>query len=332
MPLILGFETSCDETGVAVVRGVEVLANEVASQIDVHKEFGGVVPEIASRQHTRVISQLTGNALRQAGAAPAELDAIAATQGPGLTGSLLVGLCFAKALAFAWSKPFIPVHHIEGHLFSAMFQKPAPDFPFLALVVSGGHTQLVDCPRPHAYHILGKTRDDAVGECFDKAARLLGLPYPGGPSIQRAAEAGDPTRFEFPRAMLDEGALDFSYSGLKTAVLYTLREREKAGPPDEQWMADAAASFQAAAIDALVRKTRQALERTGATRLVLAGGVAANALLRKRLAEEMPAAVFLPPLAYCIDNAAMIAAAADSRFRHGLAGALTANAEAGLPL
>ncbi len=332
MPLILGIETSCDETGVAVVRnGREVLSNEVASQIDVHKEFGGVVPEIASRQHTRVISQLAGKALRDAQVSPEDLDGVAATQGPGLTGSLLVGLSFAKALAFAWRKPFVPVHHIEGHLFSAMLEEPAPDFPFLALVVSGGHTQLVDCPQPHAYTILGKTRDDAVGECFDKVARLLGLPYPGGPSIQRAAEQGDPARFDFPRAMLGAETLDFSYSGLKTAVLYTLRE-QAGDQPEPQWVADVAASFQAAAVDALVIKTRQALESTGAARLVLAGGVAANALLRRRLTGEIDAEVFLPPLRYCVDNAAMVAAAADSRLRHGMLAPLTANAFAALPL
>jgi len=326
MSLILGFETSCDETGVAVVQdGCRVLANEVASQIDLHQEFGGVVPEIASRQHTRVISQLTAKALEDAGV-DTPVDAIAATNGPGLMGSLLVGVSFAKALAYAWSRPFVPVHHIEGHIFSALFGETTPQWPFLALVVSGGHTQLVDCPAPHQYHILGTTRDDAVGESFDKVARLLGLPYPGGPSIQKAAEEGNPSAFAFPRAMKNKPGLEFSYSGLKTAVLYTLREN-----PDVA-AADVAASFQAAAIDVLLIKTKQALEQTGAHRLVLAGGVAANRLLRERLTAELGGEVFLPPLKYCIDNGAMIAAAADSRLRHGLTAGLQTTPSPSLPL
>lgn len=321
MSTVIAFESSCDETGVALVRDArEVLANEVASQIDLHAGFGGVVPEIASRQHTRVIVQLTGQCLRDAGVArdgrgrPAggpTIDAVAATAGPGLMGSLLVGVCFAKSLARAWDLPFVPVHHIEGHLYSAFLGERAPGFPFLALVVSGGHTQLIDCPRPHAYEILGTTRDDAVGESFDKVARLLGLPYPGGPAIQRAAEGGDPAAYGFPRAMRDSGDLAFSYSGLKTAVLYAIRE----GATDT---ANLAASFQQAAIDILVIKTQQALARTGHTRLVLAGGVAANRLLRERLAADLDADVFLPPLEYCADNAAMIAAAACSRHDHHL--------------
>ena len=324
MSVILGIETSCDETGVAVIRdGRIVLANEVASQIDVHKEFGGVVPEIASRQHTKIISQLVEKALRDCSA---EIDAIAATRGPGLMGSLLVGLCFGKALAYAWAKPFIGVHHIEGHIYSSMFCERAPDFPFLALVVSGGHTQLVQCPAPHRYEIIGTTRDDAVGESFDKVARLLGLPYPGGPSIQKAAEGGDPGAYRFPRAMLDTERLEFSYSGLKTAVLYALRE-EKA--PN---IANLAASFQAAAVDVLLIKTKQAIQMLGAERVVLAGGVAANRLLRQRLTAELGIDVFLPPFAYCVDNGAMIAAAADSRFRHGLLDPLSATPDPSLTL
>jgi len=321
--VILGIETSCDETGVAVVKdGRHVLSNEVASQIDLHKEFGGVVPEIASRQHARIISQLAEKALREAAA---EVEAIAATRGPGLMGSLLVGLSFAKALAYAWSRPFVGVHHIEGHLFSVMLGDEAPEFPFLALIVSGGHTQLVQCPAPHQYEILGRTRDDAVGECFDKVARLLGLPYPGGPSIQGAAESGDPGAFVFPRAMSDQPTLDFSYSGLKTAVLYALRDGATGA-------ADLAASFQTAAIDILLIKTKQALTQTDAPRVVLAGGVAANQLLRRRLASELDVPVFLPPLAYCVDNGAMIAAAAESRLRHGFVSDLRTTASANLSL
>ncbi len=333
MSIVLGFETSCDETGVAVVAdGRRVLSNEVASQIDIHREFGGVVPEIASRQHTLIISQIADKALRDACEAAGqaiEVDAIAVTHGPGLSGSLLVGLSFAKSLAFAWKKPLVPVHHIEGHIFAAMLLEHAPEFPFLALVVSGGHTQLIMCPEPHRYHILGTTRDDAVGESFDKVARLLGLSYPGGPSIQRAAETGDPRRFAFPRSMTNRDHLDFSYSGLKTAVLYALRESGEQSPPP---VADLAASFQAAAVDILLLKTRQALEETGAQRLVLAGGVAANRLLRERLVSELEAEVFLPEFRYCIDNAAMIAAAGASRLAHGMTAPLTTTAHATLPL
>ncbi len=310
MSVILGIETSCDETGVAIVKdGGKVLANEVASQIDIHKEFGGVVPEIASRQHTKIIYQLVELALSQAGFqkdAPARIDAIAATQGPGLMGSLLVGMSFGKALAYAWNRPFVPVHHIEGHIFSTRLDCDPPKFPFLALIVSGGHTQLIMCPSPHRYTLLGTTRDDAVGESFDKVARLLELPYPGGPSIQEFAREGNPKAVNFPRAMRSKNHTDFSYSGLKTAVLYTLRE--DAPPP----RADIAASFQAAAIDILLIKTKQALEKTRANRLVVAGGVAANTLLRHRLNSELDVPVHLPSLKYCIDNGAMIAAAGDS--------------------
>ena len=321
MSVILAFETSCDETGIAIVRdGREVLANIVASQIDIHQQFGGVVPEVASRQHTKVISQLTEVAVKEANV---EIDAIAATHGPGLMGSLLVGLSFAKAVAYAWDKPFIPVHHIEGHIFSAFLGESAPEYPFLALIVSGGHTQLIDCPAPHVYTILGTTRDDAVGECFDKVARLLGLPYPGGPSIQKAAAGGNLKAYNFPRGTRLKDTLEFSYSGLKTAVLYAMRDGATNIP-------DIAASFQTAAVDILVQKTQLALQQTGHHRLIVAGGVAANALLRQRLQElrsanlpigssSPPIALFLPPLKYCIDNAAMIGAAADSRIRHGRA-------------
>ncbi len=330
MSVILGIETSCDETGVAVVAdGSVVLANEVASQIDIHRAFGGVVPEIASREHTRIISQLVEKALDDAGLGDtpaARLDAVAATRGPGLMGSLLVGVSFAKALAYSWNRPFVPVHHIEGHLFSAFLGEPRPDFPFLALVVSGGHTQIIQCPRPHEYEILGTTRDDAVGESFDKVARLLGLSYPGGPSIQQAAEEGNPEAFQLPRAMTTvKGGLDFSYSGLKTAVLYAMQEGDVS-------VADMAASFQAAAVDVLLIKTKKAIKQTGAERLVLAGGVAANQQLRERLTGELDIEVFLPPFAYCIDNGAMIAAAAHSRLHHGLTGNLRTTAKPGLSL
>ncbi len=329
MTRILGIETSCDETGIAVVEdGRRVLANEIASQIKIHAPFGGVVPEIASRQHTQCISQLVEKALEDSGVAAGEeggVDAIAATYAPGLMGSLLVGVNFAKSLAYAWGLPYVPVHHLEGHIFSSFLCEEAPTFPFLSLVVSGGHTCLVQCPAPHEYELLGTTRDDAVGECFDKVARLLELPYPGGPSIQKAAEEGDPNAIDFPRGMTKKETLDFSYSGLKTAVLYALREGGLR-------VADVAASFQAAAIDALVIKTKLAIRQTGARRLVLAGGVAANRLLRERLSRELKAEVYMPAMALCIDNGAMIAAAAHSRLEHGLVGDLRGTARPSVSL
>lgn len=323
MSRILGIETSCDETGIAVLEDGRILANEVASQVAVHAEFGGVVPEIASRQHTRCISQLTERALAAAGDAP--IDAVAATIGPGLMGSLLVGVNFGKALAYAWGVPFVPVHHLEGHIFSAFLGENPPEWPFLALVVSGGHTSLVWCEKPHAYRTLGSTRDDAVGESFDKVARLLDLPYPGGPSIQRAAETGDPAAYDFPRGMAKTDTLDFSYSGLKTAVLYKMREGAVSIP-------DLAASFQHAAVDTLIIKTRLAVEQTGARWLVVAGGVAANRLLRERLQSDLDIPVSMPPLALCVDNGAMIAAAGASRLAHGMTGTLRATPTPTLPL
>lgn len=323
MTQVLGIETSCDETGIAVVEnGRSILANEVASQIAIHARFGGVVPEIASRQHTRCISQLTQTVLGVTGRQP---DAVAATVAPGLMGSLLVGVNFAKALAYAWRVPFVPVHHLEGHIFSALLGDDPPDWPFLALIVSGGHTSLIWCPQPHTYQTLGTTRDDAVGECFDKVARLLDLPYPGGPSVQKAAEGGDPHAFTFPRAMSKTDTLDFSYSGLKTAVLYQLRDGGGA-------LADLSASFQYAAIDILIIKSRLAIQQTGAKHLVVSGGVAANRLLRERLMEDIDVPVSMPPFALCVDNGAMIAAAGASRLAHGMIGNLRTTPTPSLPL
>lgn len=323
MTRVLGIETSCDETGVAVVEdGRRIAAAALASQVDLHAAFGGVVPELASRQHTRCISQLVAQALA---AVDGKVDAVAATCGPGLMGSLLVGLSFAKALAYAWRVPFIPVHHIEGHIFSVFLTDAPPEFPFLALVVSGGHTCLIACDAPHRYRMLGTTRDDAVGECFDKVARLLGLSYPGGPAIEKAGADGDPEAVAFPRAMAQADSLDFSYSGLKTAVLYHLREN--GGD-----VADVAASFQAAAIDALIIKTKLAVEQTRVKRLVLAGGVAANRLLRQRLRDEFDVPVAMPPISLCVDNGAMIAAAAHSRLEHGFVGNLRSTPDPNLRL
>jgi N6-L-threonylcarbamoyladenine synthase len=323
MTRVLGIETSCDETGVAVVQDRSILANIVASQVALHAEFGGVVPEIASRQHLQCISQLVRGVLQEAGG---DVAAVAATVGPGLMGSLLVGVSFAKALAFAWRVPFVPVHHIEGHIFSAFLDTEAPiEYPFLALVVSGGHTCLLECDAPHHYITLGATRDDAVGESFDKVARLLGLPYPGGPSIQEAAAEGNPKAVRFPRGLVGAETLEFSYSGLKTAVLYELRKR--------QWpVADVAASFQAAAVDVLLVKTKQAIRQVQPRRLVLAGGVAANRLLRDRLNAELDVPVLMPPISLCIDNGAMIAAAGASRLTHGLVGDLTVTPNPSLTL
>lgn len=322
MSRILGIETSCDETGVAVVEdGRRVLVNHVASQIAIHAPFGGVVPEIASRQHTRIIAQLVDQAMKECG----PVDAVAATAGPGLMGSLLVGVNFGRAFAYARSLPFVPVHHLEGHIFSVFLGEEAPDFPFLTLLVSGGHTCLIWCPAPHHYCVVGTTRDDAIGESFDKVARLLDLPYPGGPSIQKAAVGGNPKAFDFPRGMMQKSSLDFSYSGLKTALLYQIRGA--GGDP-----ADLAASFQEAAVDALLIKTERAIGELGAERLVVAGGVAANKRLRERLSADLTIPVFVPPFAYCVDNGAMIAAAADSMIRHGVSETTGFTTSASLPL
>ena len=331
MSMILGIETSCDETGVALIAdGCRIVANQVASQIPVHAPFGGVVPEIASRQHVKTLAPLVRRVLSNAG--EVSVTAIAATHGPGLMGSLLVGVNFAKALAFAWNVPYVPVHHLEGHIFSAFIGENSPAFPFLTLLVSGGHTCIIACDEPHKYRILGTTRDDAVGECFDKVARLLELPYPGGPSIQRAAETGNARAYAFPRPMCDSDTLDFSYSGLKTAVLYTLRDTFGDKPVPTPLIADLAASFQEAAVDILLIKTRHALAATGLPALVVAGGVAANERLRDRLQVDIDVPVFMPPLALCVDNGAMIAAAAHSRLEHGVAHDVHPAASASLPL
>jgi N6-L-threonylcarbamoyladenine synthase len=322
---ILGIESSCDETALAVVEdGPRVAVNLVASQIDIHAKFGGVVPEIASRQHMRVISQLTQSAVESA---EGQIDAVAVTNGPGLMGSLLVGVNFAKALAYSWRVPLVPVHHIEGHIYSAFLNDGGPPvFPALALIVSGGHTQLIQCDAPHEYRILGSTRDDAVGESFDKVARLLELSYPGGPSVQRCAEDGDPEAIRFPRAFEKTDTLEFSYSGLKTAVLYEIRKN-----PDRS-RHDIAASFQNAAVDILLIKTKLALRQMNAPRLIVAGGVAANGLLRKRLESEIDVPLLLPALEYCGDNAAMIAAAGHSRLEQGMVGGLDTTPNSGLAL
>jgi len=320
--IILGFESSCDETGVAAVcteRGL--LAHALHTQIAMHQEYGGVVPELASRDHIRRVVPLTRQVLGEAGLALADVDAIAYTAGPGLAGALLVGASVAQSLAWSLDLPAIPIHHLEGHLLSPLLADPRPEFPFIALLVSGGHTQLMRVDGVGRYELLGETLDDAAGEAFDKSAKLLGLGYPGGPALSRLAEQGDATRFDLPRPMLHSGDLDFSFSGLKTAVLTRVKATERQGGLDEQTRADLSAATQAAIVDVLAGKSIKALKQTGLKRLVVAGGVGANSLLRSKLAQALKplkAQAYFPPLALCTDNGAMIAFAAAERVKHGL--------------
>jgi N6-L-threonylcarbamoyladenine synthase len=308
---VLGIETSCDETGVAVFeQGRGVLAERLASQVAIHAAFGGVVPELASRDHIAKLLPMVDDVLAAANLGFADLDAIAYTAGPGLIGALMVGGSLAASLAYGLGIPAVPVHHLEGHLLACMLEREAPDFPFLALLVSGGHTQLIDVAGIGRYRIIGETLDDAAGEAFDKVARLLGLPYPGGPELARLAESGDPGRFELPRPLRNQG-LDFSFSGLKTAARLAIdAARSPRAELDSTTRADLAASFQAAAVDTLAGKCRQALEATGLERLVIAGGVGANRLLRSSLAalgRRLGVRVYYPRPALCTDNGAMIA-------------------------
>jgi N6-L-threonylcarbamoyladenine synthase len=317
MARVLGLETSCDETGVAVYdteRGL--LAHAVHSQVAMHEAYGGVVPELASRDHVRRVLPLVEETLARAGTTAAELDGIAYTQGPGLAGALLVGASVASALGYALRAPVIGVHHLEGHLLSPLLADPRPDFPFVALLVSGGHTQLFDVAGVGSYRLLGDTLDDAAGEAFDKAAKLLGLPYPGGPALARLAAQGRAGAVRLPRPMLGSGDLDFSFSGLKTAVRTQVRrpgaEAAETTNLPLQRRADIAREFQAAVVDVLVAKAVAALDAAGRERLVVAGGVGANVELRERLAVEAArrgARVFFPDIAYCTDNGAMIALA-----------------------
>ncbi|MDR0996938.1 MAG: tRNA (adenosine(37)-N6)-threonylcarbamoyltransferase complex transferase subunit TsaD [Zoogloeaceae bacterium] len=329
--LVLGIESSCDETGVALCdseRGL--LAHTLHSQADDHAPYGGVVPELASRDHIRRLTPLLRETLASAGATLADIDAIAFTQGPGLAGALLTGASFAAGLSVALQKPALPIHHLEGHLLSPMLADPKPEFPFVALLVSGGHTQLMRVDGVGRYQWLGETLDDAAGEAFDKTAKLLGLPYPGGAALSELARQGDPGRFKLPRPMLHAGDLEFSVSGLKTAVAVRVRQqRESAGDePDEakdpNFRADLAASFEAAMVEVLSSKALKALATTGLSRLVVAGGVGANRALRATLDRAMAergGRVFYPPLAFCSDNGAMIALAGALRFSADLAGA-----------
>ena len=325
---VLGIESSCDETGVALVElegeGTPVLcAHALHSQIDMHQAYGGVVPELASRDHIRRVLPLARRVMNEAGATLADLDFVAYTRGPGLAGALLVGAGVACALAAALHKPTIGVHHLEGHLLSPFLSDDPPAFPFIALLVSGGHTQLMRVEDVGRYELLGETIDDAAGEAFDKSAKLLGLGYPGGPALARLAEFGDASAFALPRPLLHSGNLDFSFAGLKTAVRTQVL---KLGNVCEQEKADIAASTQLAIVDVLVRKSLQALRETGCSRIVVAGGVGANAMLRAQLNAECARReirVHYPDLALCTDNGAMIALAAAMRLQRGVAGAST---------
>lgn len=317
--LILGIESSCDETGIALYDSAAgLLAHALHSQVAMHAEYGGVVPELASRDHVRRVVPLLRSTLENAGKSLADIDAIAYTRGPGLSGALLVGCAFAEALALALDKPTVPVHHLEGHLLSPLLSSDPPMFPFVALLVSGGHTQLMKVSGVGAYELLGETLDDAAGEAFDKSAKLLGLPYPGGALLSRLAEQGDPARYTLPRPMLHSGDLDFSFSGLKTAVLTLVREHQD--DPDAQFRADAARAFQEAIVEVLVKKSLKALRQTGLQRLVVAGGVGANRQLRASLdaeARRRRFRVHYPELEYCTDNGAMIALAGCLRLQAG---------------
>ena len=324
--IVLGIESSCDETGVALVKTAEaesgvpaawptLLAQALHSQIEMHQAYGGVVPELASRDHIRRVIPLTQSVLDQAGVQAAEIDVVAFTRGPGLAGALLVGAGVAAGLAAAWHKPLLGVHHLEGHLLSPFLSQDHPTFPFVALLVSGGHTQLMQVNAVGDYALLGETIDDAAGEAFDKSAKLLGLPYPGGPGLSRLAEQGDPKAFALPRPLMNSGNLDFSFAGLKTAVLTQVQRLGTALPAR---VADVAASTQAAIVEVLVKKSMRALAQTGLKRLVVAGGVGANSALRSQLNAQCPALgvqVHYPELHLCTDNGAMIAMAAAMRIQ-----------------
>ncbi len=331
-PVILGIETSCDETGVAVVSGLDVRSTVLGTQTDAHARFGGVVPEVAARAHVEAIRPLVHAALRNAGVHSDELDAIAATQGPGLSGALLVGFSFGKALAWSLGKPFLGIDHMEGHLFAPRLEQPDYRPPAIVLLASGGHSQIVYMREWGQYEVLGMTIDDAAGEAFDKLARFMGLGYPGGPAIDRAADDGDPGAVAFPRALRDR-PYDFSFSGLKTSVVTFLEKAKAAGnvPP----LADVAASIQEAIVDVLVDKTFNAVDATGARVVAGGGGVLANRRLRQRFEEEAATRgveLYLPAPALCTDNGAMIGAAATYRFERGEFAPWNADVDPGMRL
>lgn len=323
---ILGIESSCDDTGVAIYDGLQgLLAHVTHSQTAIHEKFGGVVPELASRDHIRKITPLLNQVLAQANVTLHSIDGIAYTAGPGLIGALLVGAGFARALGYALGVPTIGVHHMEGHLLAPMLESPAPDFPFLALLVSGGHTLLIEVLGIGRYQILGESLDDAAGEAFDKTAKLLGLQYPGGPLLAKLAESGIPHRFIFPRPLTTKPGLDFSFSGLKTSAMNTLKQTN--GTPQDK--ADIASAFQDAVVDTLVIKCKRALEATNQQRLVIAGGVGANRLLREKLltlTKTLGCSLYYPRLEFCTDNGAMIAYAGYQRLKNGACDSLAIKA------
>ena len=319
--LVLGLETSCDETGVALYdTGAGLLAHALFSQVDIHVEYGGVVPELASRDHVRKVLPLVQAVLQDSGRDERSIDAVAYTAGPGLAGALMVGATLARALAWGWGIPALGVHHMEGHLLAPMLEEESPPFPFVALLVSGGHTQLVRVDAIGRYRLLGESLDDAAGEAFDKVAKMLGLPYPGGPHVARLAERGDASRFDFPRPMVNRPGLDFSFSGLKTHTLNTVAACASNGELTEQDRCDIASAFEQAVVSTLVIKCRRALRQEGLKTLVMAGGVSANRYLRaelKRALAKEQAAVFYPAPAFCTDNGAMIAYAGAQRLAAG---------------
>jgi N6-L-threonylcarbamoyladenine synthase len=330
---VLGIETSCDETGVAVVEDGRILSNLLASQIDLHEKFGGVVPEVASRAHVEALNPIVEEALEQAGSRFEELDGVAVTVGPGLVGALLVGIAGAKAIAFAQGVPLIGVNHLEGHVYANFLEHGPPEPPYVCLIVSGGHTMLVHMPQEHRYRVLGQTVDDAAGEAFDKIARFIGLGFPGGPALDKLARDGDPASIRFPRSMANSGDYDFSLSGLKTAVLRHVKGERQAGR--EVGLADLAASFQEAIVDVQVTKTMRAATETDSETVLLGGGVVANSRLREqmeRAGEENGIRVLFPSLPLCTDNGAMIAAAGASRLERGERTSLDVGADSALEL
>ena len=334
---VLGIETSCDETGVAVFDSDHgLLAHALHSQVALHAEYGGVVPELASRDHVRRLLPLVQTVLEQSGSGPESIDGVAYTAGPGLLGALLVGGCTARAIAFGWGVPAVGVHHMEAHLLAPLLEPEPPAFPFVALLVSGGHTQLVEVGGVGSYRILGESLDDAAGEAFDKVAKMLGLGYPGGPRLAALAEGGAPARYDFPRPMTTRPGLDFSFSGLKTFTGTLIKSLAAGtGGLDETTRADVAASFQDAVVDTLLIKCRRAMEQAGLERLVMAGGVSANRRLRQRLremAESRGWTVFYPRLEFCTDNGAMIALAGCLRLQAGQHDGLAVRAQARWPM
>ncbi len=314
---VLGIETSCDETGVAIYHSQQgLLAHALYSQTRLHADYGGVVPELASRDHIRKLTPLIRQVIIDAGLTSQQVGGIAYTAGPGLVGALLVGATVGRSLAWAWQIPAVAVHHMEGHLLAPMLEENPPEFPFIALLVSGGHTLLVEVARIGGYTILGESLDDAAGEAFDKTAKMLGLGYPGGPAVAKLAETGNPERFRFPRPMTNRPGLDFSFSGLKTFTLNTLNQNGR----DEQTKADIARAFQDAVVDTLAIKCRRALQQSGLTRLVVAGGVSANKAIRtavQNMVHKENATVYFPRLEFCTDNGAMIALAGCRRLLSG---------------